>query len=67
MGTQQRLFGDERLAMSLAKRVAAAAILAIADIDAERSRLYLDLIQISLSQNIPEAFETTMNLPGYEY
>jgi len=51
----------------LARRIATAAILAIADIDAERSRLYLDLIQISLSQNIPEAFETTMNSLGFEY
>ena len=53
--------------IQLARRIAAAAILAIADIDAERSRLYLDLIQISLSQNFPEAFETTMNSLGYEY
>jgi hypothetical protein len=52
---------------SLAKRIATAAILASADIDVERSRLYLDLIQISLSQNTPEAFETAMNSLGYEY
>jgi hypothetical protein len=51
----------------LAARVASAAILASADIDAERSRLYLDLILISLSQNAPEAFEATMNSLGFEY
>jgi hypothetical protein len=51
----------------LAKRIAIAAILASADIDAERSRLYLDLIEISLSQNTPEAFEIAMNSLGYEY
>jgi hypothetical protein len=51
----------------LAARIASAAILASADIDVERSRLYLDLILISLSQNAPEAFEATMNSLGYEY
>ena len=51
----------------LAERIATAAILASAAIDVERSRLYLDLIQISLSKNIPEAFETAMNSLGYEY
>jgi hypothetical protein len=51
----------------LAARIATAAILASAAIDVERSRLYLDLIQISLSKNIPEAFETAMNSLGYEY
>jgi hypothetical protein len=51
----------------LVERIAYAAILASADIDAERSRLYLDLIQISLAQNAPEAFEATMNSLGYEY
>ena len=43
------------------------ACLASADIDAERSRLYLDLVRISLAQNAPEAFEATMNSLGYEY
>ena len=42
-------------------------ILASADIDAERSRLYLDLLLICLSQNAPEAFEATMNSLGFEY
>ena len=51
----------------LAARIASAAIIASADIDAERSRLYLDLILISLSQNAPEAIEATMNSLGYEY
>jgi hypothetical protein len=52
----------------LAARIASAAIVASADIDAERSRLYLDLILISLSQNVPEAFEATMkNSLGFEY
>ena len=51
----------------LAKRIATAAIRASAAIDVERSRLYLDLIQISLSQNVPEAFEIAMNSLGYEY
>jgi hypothetical protein len=51
----------------LAARIASAAILASAGIDAERSRLYLDLILISLSINAPEAIEATMNSLGYEY
>jgi hypothetical protein len=51
----------------LAVRIASAAIVASADIDAERSRLYLDLILISLSENAPEAIEATMNSLGYEY
>jgi hypothetical protein len=53
--------------IQLARRIASAAILASAAIDVERSRLYLDLIQIALSKNIPEAFETAMNSLGYEY
>ena len=51
----------------LVARIASAAILASADIDAERSRLYLDLILISLSLSAPEAFEATMNSLGFEY
>jgi hypothetical protein len=49
--------------------IAAAAILACAGIDAERSRLYFDLIFISLSANAPEAIEANMvkNSLGYEY
>jgi hypothetical protein len=51
----------------LVARIASAAILASADVDAERSRLYLDLILISLSTTAPEALEATMNSLGYEY
>jgi hypothetical protein len=51
----------------LAARIAATAIVASAAIDAERSRLYLDLILISLSEHAPKAFEATMNSLGYEY
>jgi hypothetical protein len=51
----------------LAARIASAAIVASADIDAERSRLYLDLILISLSASAAEALEATMNSLGYEY
>jgi hypothetical protein len=47
--------------------IASAAILASADIDAERSRLYLDAILISLLANAPEAVEATMNSLGFEY
>jgi hypothetical protein len=49
-------------------RIASAAIVASAEVDAERSRLYLDLLLISLSQNAPEAIEAAMkNSLGYEY
>jgi len=51
----------------LAVRIASAAIAASADIDAEHSRLYFDLILIALSQNVREALEATMNSLGYEY
>jgi len=51
----------------LATRIASTAIVATAGIDAERSRLYLDLILISLSENAPRAIEATMNSLGYEY
>ena len=50
-----------------AARIAAAAGVACADNDVERSWLYLDLILIALAQNAPEAFEATMNSLGYEY
>jgi hypothetical protein len=46
---------------------ASAAILASAGIDAERSRLYLDVILISLAKSAPEALEAAMNTLGYEY
>ena len=51
----------------LAARIASAAIVASAAIDAERSRLYLDLVLISLSKSAPEVLEATMNSLGYEY
>ena len=50
-----------------AARIASAAIVASADIDAERSRLYLDLILITLLESAPEAIEATMNSLGFEY
>jgi hypothetical protein len=50
----------------LAARIASTAIVASAAIDAERSRLYLDLILISLSEYAPKAFEATMNSLGYD-
>ena len=53
--------------VALAARIASAAIVASAAIDAERSRLYLDLILISLSKSAPEVLEATMNSLGYEY
>ncbi|HVW68610.1 MAG TPA: DUF4351 domain-containing protein [Steroidobacteraceae bacterium] len=51
----------------LVARIASAAIVASADIDAERSGMYLDLILMSLLKNAPEAVEATMNSLGYEY
>jgi hypothetical protein len=51
----------------LAKRIASVALAASADIDTDRSRLYLDLVLLSLSKHAPEAVEATMNSLGYEY
>jgi Domain of unknown function (DUF4351) len=51
----------------LAARIASTAIVASAAVDAERSRLYLDLILLSLSEHAPKALEATMNSLGYEY
>lgn len=51
----------------LAARTVAAAIVASAAIDAERSKLYLDLILISLVSNSHEVIEATMNSLGFEY
>ena len=53
--------------VSLATRIVSAAIAASTDIDAERSRLYLDLILITLLESAPEAIEATMNSLGFEY
>ena len=52
---------------ALAERIARAAIAATADIDADRSRLYIDLMLISLPGSIPETLEATMNSLGFEY
>ena len=53
--------------IALAARIASAAIVASADVDAERSKLYLDLILVSLSESAPGVLEATMNSLGYEY
>jgi hypothetical protein len=47
--------------IELAARVASVAILASAGIDAERSRLYLDLILISLSEQVRLCLEGRRN------
>jgi hypothetical protein len=52
---------------ALAERSACVAIAASADIDSERSRLYLDLILVSLSKRAPGVLEAAMNSLGYEY
>jgi hypothetical protein len=52
--------------IALAARIASAAIVASADVDAERWKLYHDLILISLSENAQEALEAAMNSLGYE-
>src|SRR5262249_42039111 len=52
---------------ALAARIASAAIVASAAIDAARSRLYLDLILISLSESAREALKDAMNSLGFEY
>ena len=53
--------------VALAARIAAAAIVASASIDPERSRLYLDLLLISLSKSAPQVLKAAMNTLGYEY
>jgi len=52
---------------ALTARIVSAAILASAAIDGERSRLYLDLILLSLAETAPQALEATMNSLGYRY
>jgi hypothetical protein len=52
---------------SLVESIVSAAILASADIDAERSSLYFDLILISRFANAPEGLEASMNSLGFEY
>jgi hypothetical protein len=53
--------------IALATRIAAAAVLASAGLDAERSRLYLDLILVSLSKNVRHEVLQVMNSLGFEY
>jgi hypothetical protein len=50
----------------LAARIASAAIVASAGIDSERSRLYIDLVLISLSESARRALKS-MNSLGFEY
>jgi hypothetical protein len=52
--------------IELAARIASTAILASAGVDAERSRLYLDLILMSLSEHARGAIQK-MNSLGFEY
>jgi Domain of unknown function (DUF4351) len=53
--------------IALATRIASAAVLASAGLDAERSRLYLDLISLSLSENVRNELVQAMNSLRYEY
>jgi hypothetical protein len=53
--------------IALATRIAAAAVLASAGLDAERSRLYLDLILVSLSKNVRHEVLQVMSSLGFEY
>jgi Domain of unknown function (DUF4351) len=53
--------------IALATRIACAAMLASADLDAERSSLYIDLILISLSENVRREVLQAMNSLGFEY
>jgi Domain of unknown function (DUF4351) len=60
---EHRRFGDT----TLAARIASTAITASAGVDAERSKMYLDLIYTVLAEGIPGLLEATMNSFGYEY
>jgi hypothetical protein len=53
--------------IALATRIASAAVLASAGLDAERSRLYLDLILLCLPENVRHEVLQVMNSLGYEY
>jgi Domain of unknown function (DUF4351) len=53
--------------LTLATRIASAAVVASAGLDAERFKLYLDLILISLSENVRREVLQVMNSLGYEY
>lgn len=52
---------------ALAERIARAATAACRSIDEERSKLYLDLIDVSLKHSASEALEAAMNSLGFEY
>lgn len=54
--------------VELATRVASAAVAASASLDAERSKLYLDLLQINVCETVRKAIEVTMSGAfGFEY
>ena len=54
--------------VELATRVASAAVAATASLDAERSKLYLDLLQINVCETVRKAIEVTMSgALGFEY
>jgi hypothetical protein len=54
--------------IQLATRIALAAATASADIDAEHSKLYLDLLQINVCESARKAIEVTMSgALGFEY
>jgi hypothetical protein len=53
--------------IALAARTISAAIVASADVDAERCRLYLDLLMTVLSKRAPRVLKAAMNSLGYEY
>jgi hypothetical protein len=53
--------------ITLAARIANTAMLASAGIDAERSKLYIDLLMRCLAEGIPGLLKATMNSFGYEY
>jgi hypothetical protein len=52
---------------AISERIARAATAACRSIDEERSKLYLDLIDVSLKHSAPEVLEVVMNSLGYEY
>jgi len=53
--------------VALATRIACTAVLASVDLDAERSRLYIDLILISCSESVRREVLQVMNSLGFEY
>lgn len=53
--------------IALATRIVSAAVAAIAGLDAERTRLYIDLILSSLSESVRREVLQPMNSLGFEY